>query len=501
MRIRSQCGTRSARAPLALVLQELYRRRHPRGRWGTRPNHRAGWGHRRGAAVKCSQCGTENPAGQKFCGECGGQLAGAASEAQPSASSLGTGAATGDRRLVGRYGGTIDKFMGDEVMALFGAPQAHENDPERALRAALEMRQALEAFNRQRQVGLTLHFGVNTGLVYAGGVGGGERNDYSVMGDAVNIASRLKGLAKPGEVVVGANTYRQAGHLFKWAATDQAHVKGKAEPLTVYRLVEACDAPGTGRQLQGTRGISSPLVGRDTEVALFGQALDRLHGREGGIVTVIGEAGLGKSRLVAEVRKAVGGEGPLARRPHSLLRQDHQLLALPGAAAGRRGHRERRRRGRALGEARPAGEALFGGETPDILPYLATFLNLPVPEELQDKVRYLDGEARGRQVFRSTGLFVSRMAKERPLVLIFEDVHWLDGSSVELLEHLLPLSRAVPVLFCLVGRPEPDSTTQRLRQMARETHADRYQEIVLAPLLPEETQALVSNLGDSVACL
>ena len=201
--------------------------------------------------MKCRVCGTENPDGMKFCGECGASLSGGAG-AQPASSSVGSipapvpAGSAGDRRLVTvlfadisgftslsekldpevvrdlitacfdhlvpcieRYGGTIDKFIGDEVMALFGAPVAHENDPERALRAALEMRDALSDFNREHGLSLGLHFGVNTGLVYAGGVGGGSRWDYSVMGDAVNVAARLKAEAKPGEILVGADTYRQ----------------------------------------------------------------------------------------------------------------------------------------------------------------------------------------------------------------------------------------------------------------------------------------------------
>jgi adenylate cyclase len=202
--------------------------------------------------VKCASCGTENPAGMRFCGGCAEPLMDSGPPAAPTVPSgdraVGT-LLTGERRLVTilfadvsgftmlserldpealrdlitacfdrlvpciqRYGGTIEKFVGDEIMALFGAPTAHENDPERALRAALEMRHALTALNQEQHVPLAIHFGVNTGLVYAGGVGGGGRKDYSVMGDAVNVASRLKGLAKPGEIVVGADTNRQAGH-------------------------------------------------------------------------------------------------------------------------------------------------------------------------------------------------------------------------------------------------------------------------------------------------
>ncbi len=291
--------------------------------------------------MKCPQCGTDQPDNAKFCNECGAPLA-TASTAQAT-TSAGAHAAVdrdlskgGDRRLVTvlfadvsgftslaekldpeqlrdlitgcfdrlvpcikRYGGTIDKFIGDEIMALFGAPRAHENDPERALRAALEMRDAVVGFNRERGVDLAIHFGVNTGLVYAGGLGGGGHEDYSVMGDAVNVAARLKAMAQPGEILVGVDTYRHTDHNFTWQAVAPLSVKGKSEPVTAYRLVDAHTAPSSPRE---TRGLSSPLVGREDELASITHRLVRLRAGEGGVIVITGEAGLGKSRLVAEAR-------------------------------------------------------------------------------------------------------------------------------------------------------------------------------------------------------
>jgi class 3 adenylate cyclase/tetratricopeptide (TPR) repeat protein len=394
---------------------------------------------------------------------------------------------------VERYGGTVDKFIGDEIMALFGAPMAHDNDPERAVRAALDMREALQAFNTERGTALQAHFGLNTGLVLAGAVGAGSRTEYSVMGDAVNVASRLAETAAPGEVLVGPDTHRVAGHLFQCEEAGPVRIRGRAEALTVYRVLGVRDAAGPATTRPG-RWVGSPLVGREREKEAFVAALDRLPQDEGGILAVVGDAGLGKSRLTAEVRRLADPELTwLEGRTLSFGRQLSYwpFLELLQAAAGIDTDDGEAERSAKL--ERLVGR-LFEDEASDVLPYLATLLALPVPEELHEKVRYLGGDAMGRQVFRTMRLFVSRLAKEHPLVLVFEDVHWLDDSSASLLEHLLPLTKEAQVLFCLVGRPEPDSPTQRLQHLARETYADRYQELLLAPLSLEETHALVTNL-------
>jgi len=139
--------------------------------------------------------------------------------------------------IVRKYEGTVDKFMGDEIMALFGAPVAHENDPERALRVALEMMAAIAIFNRDQATELNIHVGVNSGPVVAGQVGAQERRDYSVMGDAVNVAARLAHAANNGEIYVGANTYRQAAALFDFERLPAIKLDGKEKPVEVYRLV------------------------------------------------------------------------------------------------------------------------------------------------------------------------------------------------------------------------------------------------------------------------
>ncbi|MFL6505803.1 MAG: adenylate/guanylate cyclase domain-containing protein, partial [Candidatus Udaeobacter sp.] len=190
--------------------------------------------------------------------------------------------------IVQKYDGTIDKFIGDEIMALFGAPIAHEDDAERALRAALEMLKAIVAFNHANETELSLHLGINTGLVVAGEIGGHDRRDYSVMGDAVNIAARLEDASSVGEIFIGPATYRLTQRLFDFEAVPPLTLKGKEAPLEAYRVVGVKAAP---ESVRGIEGLRAPLVGRDEELGEIRDALaDLQHGR-GSVVAIMGEAG------------------------------------------------------------------------------------------------------------------------------------------------------------------------------------------------------------------
>ena len=398
--------------------------------------------------------------------------------------------------VVERYGGTIDKFIGDEVMALFGAPVAHEDDPERALRAALEMMEALAAFNARRATQLGIHCGINTGLVLAGGVGVRDRQGYSVLGDPVNLASRLADLATTGEILVGPDTHRLTNSLFDFQPLGPHQFKGKAEDVPVYRLVGA-RSPASLRRGLSAHGIGSPLVGRDGEVATLTGCVDRLLAGHGGLVSIIAEAGLGKSRLVAEVRRQSTGRGVawlegralsfsqnLSYLPFLEILQTDAGITLDDHDTERWVKLERRVR------------ALFPEDAVEVLPYLATLLSLGVPCELAERVKYLDSEGMGRQLFRTARRYFSRLAQERPLVLVFEDIHWLDQSSAALVEHLFPLMREVPLLICGVGRRDPETLLTRLPEIAPAEYSDRYTEIDLAPLSPEQRIQLVWNLMD-----
>jgi len=262
----------------------------------------------------------------------------------------------------------------------------------------------------------------------------------------------------------------------------------------VYRLlsVRSRAEPAAG---PGLRRVASPLVARDREVAALTACVERLTAGEGGIVGVLGDAGLGKSRLMAEVGRGAADRGILWLEGRALS-FGQTLSYWPFLEILKSWADITERASEAESWARLEGRVkdLFPDEREEILPYLATLIGLVVPPELEHRVKYLDGQAMGRQIFRASRRLFQRLAQGRPLVLVFEDLHWMDQSSTELLQHLFSLVETVPLLLVGVGRPDRLSAAARLREVTRADHGARYTEIVLAPLSAEASASLVSNL-------
>jgi class 3 adenylate cyclase/tetratricopeptide (TPR) repeat protein len=400
--------------------------------------------------------------------------------------------------IIEKYRGTVDKFIGDGVMALFGAPVTHEQDPELALHAALEMTEALAAFNAEHGLDFGLHFGINSGLVIAGGIGTGERQEYSVIGDTVNLASRLGDYSERGQILVGPETYRLTNFLFEFETVKPIRVKGKTEPVQAYRVL-GLRGKSTRVRWLATQGITSPLVGRDAEFAAINGCVERLLNGQGSLLSVIGEAGVGKSRLMAEVRNRIVGvsshspvqwlEGRTLSYGQTISYWPFQEILWQYA-----GITEDDSEVDAWHRLESRILTLFAENTAEVLPYLASLLTLEVKGEYTARVKYLDSEAMRRQLFLVSRRFFEQLAQTKPLVLVFEDLHWGDESSALLLEHLLPLVERVPLLICGISRPDPRTPAARLREIMAQDYTNRYTEIRLAPLSPDDSAQLMHNL-------
>ena len=391
--------------------------------------------------------------------------------------------------VVQKYDGTIDKFIGDEIMALFGAPVAHENDPERALRAALEMMERISVFNQQHGTTLSLHIGVNSGPVVAGAIGSQGRKDYSVMGDAVNLAARLEDASPDGQIFVGPSTHRLTKALFDFETVAPVMLKGKAEPLVIHRLVGLKIEP---LPVRGIEGIRSDLIGRDQEVARIGDAVQALLSGNGGIIAVVGEAGVGKSRLLAESLGVLGqgitlAEGRALSHTTGMsywLARD-MLRDLIGCSENASANELDQALRNSLSIAR---SLVFD----QVYPYLATLLQLPLNEDMRERVRFLSTEALQARILRAFRQYVSGRAGQQPLLILCEDVHWCDPSSMLLLKDLLPLTREYPLLIVLAFRPEQE--TDELQQAAVAVAADNFHLLKLLPLGRQQSGALVERL-------
>jgi class 3 adenylate cyclase/tetratricopeptide (TPR) repeat protein len=352
------------------------------------------------------------------------------------------------RRLgeeVVRFGGTVDKYIGDNVMALFGAPVAHEDDAERAVRAALSMQAAMDEINTwtAEDIAFALRVGINTGEVLAGAVGG----DYTVTGDTVNVASRLQSVGAPGAVTVGERTARATLQAVNYEPLEPLTLKGRSEP------VAAWEAIGLVTAQPGRRGFldESPLVGRDDELGVLESVFTRINReRTPHMVTVVGEAGVGKSRLLREFERQIEGRG-------ATLRTGRCLPYGTGIVYW------------ALGEVVRAEAGIVDSDTSDaawrklcryvakVLPgegperhaaQIARSLGLDVPAEHAPPDA--GGPERMREAFFSAlRTVVEASAERQPLVIAFEDIHWADDGMLDAIEHLAQWVRAPLLLVCL----------------------------------------------------
>jgi len=413
------------------------------------------------------------------------------------------------QQAVSRYGGVVNKVdlydHGDKLLALFGAPVAHENDAERAVRAALEMQAAAEkpdSFHKQSGKTRFLQnqrIGVSTGRVFAGHVGAASRREYTVMGDEVNLAARLMSAAADWEILLASDVRRKVAPFFEIADRGAVRLKGKSKPVPTYTIVGRRAQP---EPVRGIRGLRSPLVGRTDEEATLRRSVARLREEQGSILSLIGEAGLGKSRLTAELRDRIVAEDDLAWLEGRCLSYTQQVSysAFTDVIQGALGIVEtdtkldvRFKLRHRLDELLPPDQAEVGE---DILPYLAHFLNLPLSDHEAERVAYLEGEALQRQVIRAVAVFMEHLARERPLALAFDDLHWADSASLALLERCLTLTDQVPLLLLLIYRPEREHGCWTLGQTAGRDYPHRYTEIRLTPLDKDagQDEQLVRNL-------
>jgi class 3 adenylate cyclase/tetratricopeptide (TPR) repeat protein len=454
--------------------------------------------------ITCPSCAHENPAGQKFCGECGQELG----VTRPSlveerkvvsvlfCDLVGFTAASDSadpedvqarirpyhdllRTEIERFGGTVEKFIGDAVMAVFGAPLAHEDDAERTVRAGLRIIEAIEELNEEHpDFALKVRVGIETGETVVVLGAKPELGEGFVTGDIVNTASRLQGVAPEGGVGVGEGTYQATKDIFDYDTLDPVTLKGKASPVAIFHALAARSRFGTDLM----RVEVGDLVGRELESSMLLGTFERaIRDRSVQLVTIVGEPGVGKTRQVAELAAHLDERTDVIVR----WRQGRCLPYGDGITFW------------ALGEIVKAEAGILESDDPSAA---KAKLDRVLPDEDTDREwmfqRLLPllgieagSPAEREESFAAWRRFLEHLASDSPVVLVFEDLHWADDALLAFLEHVVEYAEDVPLMLLATARPELFERHPAWAGTAR--NANR---INLSPLSESEIATLVGKL-------
>lgn len=397
------------------------------------------------------------------------------------------------------YEGYIDKFIGDCIMALFGAPTAHENDPELAVRAAIDMMKKIEDYNKtlplKLEKPLGLHIGINTGLVVAGKIGSDARMDYTVMGDTVNLASRLESSATKGHIFISSYTYHQVKNLFEFIEQEPITVKGKAEPVAVYEVARALDVS----EIKNTVTSDIPLVGRIKEIEALSTSVERLQRGEGQTIFLISDPGFGKSRIQSEVKNKFKQKNTqiIEGRCQSYGKNTpyHTFIDIFKRVLGIDSDDTKE----TVSSKLSLGIALLIGEDKDKLSdeakggitLIARLFDIDLSSQLGVSFSEMSAQEIHTATVRAIGWFFAAMSRQKATILSIEDLHNADNSTIETISGLISVSKNYPVMLLLMVRPEKSSPAYKLLPLARRMLGDRAVEMTFERLSRNECEAFV----------
>jgi class 3 adenylate cyclase len=442
--------------------------------------------------ITCANCGQENPAHAKFCLACGRELGAAAPREERRVVSVifvdlvgftaqsdkrdpeDVQAVLGPyhdcaRREIESFGGSVEKFIGDAVMGVFGAPTAYGDDAERAARAALAVRDSLRGLDLQFRIA------VNTGEALVTLDARPEHGEAMVAGDVVNTAARLQHAAPVNGIVVGAETHRSTRDAIVYEPLDAVAARGKADAVEAWLAVEA------STQVGERRSSRAPLVGRTRELDVLRGIWERTAAeRRPHLVTVLGQAGVGKTRLATEFSGMVEELGGQTIRGRSLpYRESSAYFAFALQVKQLCGIYETDSQEVGLRKLREHVEAMVGAGSDEVTEHLAILLGLDPEHSAADR----------ETLFFSVRVFIEAVARDRPTMLVFEDLHWADSSLLDLIELLAARLRDLPIFILALARPDLlDARPAWGGGLAQ------YSALPLEPLSAEESRALAHHL-------
>ena len=403
--------------------------------------------------------------------------------------------------IVHEHEGTVNELRGDGVLALFGAPIALEDAPQRAIRAAIAIHQEMTRFNEKLRVdseseipSIVLRIGINTGPVVVGSVGNDLRVQFTAMGDTINLASRMEELAEPGTTYITKETFQLNKGLFRFEALGEKAVKGKEKAVPVYKVLseeEDIYRPRLGYE----RMIYADMVGRDRDLDRVELQVSKAIKGDGSVVNIMGEAGIGKSRLVAELKKldvmkrvtflegrAISIGRNLSYHPITeFLKQWARIGKGDGEAA-------------ALGKLETAVKEVCQEDVYEVLPFVATLMGMKLSGRYGERVKGIEGEALEKLIRKSMRDLLIKATELTPLVIVMEDLHWADTTTIELMESLFPLTETQRILFVNLFRPGHKEMGERFVENIRRRLPDYYVEIALEPLDDNMSETLITSM-------
>lgn len=524
--------------------------------------------------VLCPECGFGNPLPYRFCGRCGSALSplpaavppaevplmplvdetrlADPAESQPALTSPGAILLEGERRVatvlvtdmassvqvlealgtepwvelmnrvlhlleaeIYRFGGEVSQFRGDGLVAFFGAAGVHEDDPERAVMAALSMQQSLQRYagelarGGQADLDLRLRIGINTGEVIVANVGDRrQHSEETAMGIAVAIAARMENAAEPGTILVSEYTQRLVETQFDWLPLGEITVKGVSRPVAVYRPLAPKVEADYKRAFEAFH-FAPALVGRDAEEQALKAAVEGLLAGRGGLALVSGDKGVGKSLLVNNTRDYFAHRGALLAHAPSAS-EEAALTWIRGRCRSYQrtwpfamwvdllrdwlGTRPGETKEALAERLRERAQALWGDTSVEHYPYLATLLALPVEAPFRERVSRFTGEGLRQRVYTALRHWLEALARRGPLVVQCSDTQWADESSIDLLRGLLPLCDTEALLWVILFRPERGTSMWTFRQEVETDYPHRLTAIELAPLTLAQSQQLIASL-------
>jgi class 3 adenylate cyclase/predicted ATPase len=404
--------------------------------------------------------------------------------------------------LVERHGGFVASYMGDGVMCYFGYPQAHEHDAERAVRAGLALVEAVPKLTTAARVSLQARVGIATGLVVVGDLfGAGAVHDQAVIGATPNLAARLQALAEPGAVVISSSTRRLTGGLFDYRDLGAVSLKGFAENVPTWQVLGASAAES---RFEALRASTTPLVGRDEEIDLLLRRWEQAKRGEGSVVLISGEPGIGKSRIAEAILARLSGEPHTRLRnfcsPHHRDSAFYPSITQIGRAAGlRRDDTDEERLAKL-----EAVLALATDDLGEVVPLLADLLSVPTGG------RYpaldLTPQSRKEKTLHALVAQIEGLAARQPVLLVAEDAHWADPTSIELFDLIVERTPTLPLLAVVTFRPEfaapwvgrPQVTLISLNRLPRRLRAEMIVHVAGGKALPQEIAEQITDRTDGV---